>query len=153
MNKHLLMKKKLYLDLCALNRPSDAQDQERVIIETEAVVIILASIQKGQTILVASRILEWESNRCRDAERQAKVQNILDWAKIFSEVGAAEIARADVLNGFGLAYEDALHVACAESANADCLLTTDLDLLKICGKFSGKLRVRVCNPVDWVKGD
>jgi predicted nucleic acid-binding protein len=151
MNVVLNMKEKLYLDICSLNRPYDAQDRERVQIETEAVVVVLASIQRGDNMLIGSRALDWENGRCRDVERQAKVRNVLAWAKTYAEVSEIEVARADELRALGFPYQDALHVACAESAKADYLLTTDIGLLKRSERYKGKLIVRVCNPVDWTK--
>lgn len=148
----LTMKQKLYLDLCCLNRPFDAQDQEKVQIQTEAVVVILASIQRGDNVLIGSRPLDWEREKCRDPERMMKVGNMLKMAKIFAEVGDAEIARADEVCALGFDYYDALHIACAEAVEADYLLTTDDDFLRRCVRFSRHLRVKVCNPANWSRG-
>ena len=152
MNCTLNMKHKLYLDVCCLNRPSDAQDQERVQIETEAVVVVLASIQRGANVLIGSRALDWENNRNSNVERREKVRSILKWAKAYVEVGDVEISRADELSQRGFSYQDALHIACAESAKADCLLTTDDGMLRRSGRCQDDLRVRVLNPIDWAKG-
>lgn len=154
MNCDLNMKHKLklYLDNCALNRPSDSQEQDRVQIETEAIVVILASIQSGTNVLIGSRVLDWENNRNSDVERREKVRNILKWAKVYVEVGDEEIARSDELSEQGFSYYDALHIACAESAKADGLVTTDDDMLLRSERCKDLLRVKVLNPVDWAKG-
>jgi hypothetical protein len=39
-------KMKVYLDNCALNRPFDDQSQERIRIETEAVVLVLSHLER-----------------------------------------------------------------------------------------------------------
>jgi len=51
--------------------------------------------------------------------------------------------------GFGAV--DALHLACAEKAKADVLLTTDDLLLRKSGKYSAMLTVRVANPLTWLE--
>lgn len=152
MGSTLNMKHKLYLDNCSLNRPSDAQNQERVQIETEAIVVILASIQRGTNVLIGSRVLDWENSRSSNVERREKVRNLLKWAKAYVEVGDDEISRSDELSQLGFSYYDALHIACAESAKADCLVTTDRPMLRRSVRFKEILRVKVLNPVDWVKG-
>jgi len=46
---------------------------------------------------------------------------------------------------------DALHVACAELAEADIFLTTDDKLGKIYDKDPRKFKVRIANPLDWLE--
>ena len=46
---------------------------------------------------------------------------------------------------------DALHVACAEKAKAEILLTTDDNFLKKGKAHSGKLDVRIVNPIIWLQ--
>lgn len=56
--------------------------------------------------------------------------------------------RAMVLAGLGYGPFDALHVAIAESAGVDALLTTDDRMLKRTGRKLGNPRIRVENPVS-----
>ena len=51
----------------------------------------------------------------------------------------------------GFAAYDALHMASAESAGADVLLTTDDQLLRCARGTAERLFVRVLNPVEWVR--
>ncbi len=46
---------------------------------------------------------------------------------------------------------DAVHLACAESGNADVFLSTDDRLLKRAKRLSKKIRVKVMNPLDWLQ--
>jgi hypothetical protein len=39
---------KIYLDVCCLNRPFDDQGQERIRLEAEAVLLIIARMESGQ---------------------------------------------------------------------------------------------------------
>ncbi len=45
---------------------------------------------------------------------------------------------------------DAIHLACAESAEVDVFLTTDDRLLKKAKRIGKILKVRVANPVHWL---
>ncbi len=54
---------KIYLDTCCLNRPFDDQSQERIRLETEAVMIILARLSRKEWIWLGSQALEIEIDR------------------------------------------------------------------------------------------
>ena len=43
-----------------------------------------------------------------------------------------------------------MHIACAESGNADIFLTTDDKLLKLANRIKDKLNVHVANPLFWL---
>jgi len=59
------------------------------------------------------------------------------------------IQRADVLKQHGFKTYDALHLACAESANVSIFLTTDDRLAKRAKQKRRILRVEVFNPIEW----
>lgn len=54
------------------------------------------------------------------------------------------------LEKLGFSLYDSFHVACAESAKIDILLTTDDRLLKKAIKYSNILQVKLENPVIWL---
>ncbi len=54
---------KIYLDTCCLNRPFDDQTQERICLESEAVLAILSRIEKGEWEWIGSDVLVDESNK------------------------------------------------------------------------------------------
>ena len=66
------------------------------------------------------------------------------------KVGQAEYDRSMELVGLRIKRLDALHVACAEAARCDVLLTTDDPLLRIAARHARQLRVDVRNPLDWL---
>jgi len=66
-------------------------------------------------------------------------------------IGNREGERARALQQEGFQVFDALHLACAESAQADVFLTTDDRLLKLTKRKSKQLHVRVKNPLTWVE--
>lgn len=59
--------------------------------------------------------------------------------------------RASELRVIGFSAYDALHLACAEHFNADIFLTTDDKLLRLSHECSGTLKVKVDNPLIWLK--
>ena len=60
------------------------------------------------------------------------------------------IARAQELKAMGFRTYDALHLACAEQATVDVVLTTDDRVLRIATRHTAQLKVRVANPLDWL---
>lgn len=66
-------------------------------------------------------------------------------------VGELEIARAQQLESMGFHAFDALHLACAESGDADVFLTADDQLLRIARNVGVQLEVKVQNPLAWLR--
>ena len=66
-------------------------------------------------------------------------------------VGSAEEFRGTELEVLGFKPYDALHIACAESGDADILLTTDDRMLRLAKRYQAHLRVRVENPHTWLQ--
>ncbi|UKO99082.1 hypothetical protein [Nostoc sp. UHCC 0870] len=58
--------------------------------------------------------------------------------------------RARQLAVLGFKAFDAAHIACAETGNADVLLTTDDRMMRLAARYSAMLQVRVENPLRWV---
>ena len=118
---------KAYLDVCCLNRPFDDQTQARIRFESEAVRLILARIRTGELSWVVSEVMEEEVERTADpgAGGAGKVRLMLGCqATTKVALGDSEAARGEELEALGFHAYDALHLACAESAQADVLLTT-----------------------------
>jgi predicted nucleic acid-binding protein len=142
---------KIYLDVCCLNRPFDDQTQARIRLEAEAVLMILAQCEMGQWEWIGSEVINWEINQTPDPERRRRVQLLASHTHRSVVVGQLEIERAQQFEGWGISAFDALHLACAESAGADVLLTTDDELLRKSVAYVKQLRVRVGNPLIWLR--
>ncbi len=142
-------KSRIYLDVCCLNRPFDDQGQDRVRLESEAVLAILGQVQRKECVLINSEVLETEIEENPDSERLGKVQDMLRDASCHVKIGNRESVRAKELGSKGFGSYDAFHVACAESGVADVLLTTDDGFVNAARRY-GNLKVRVCNPLRWV---
>jgi hypothetical protein len=110
---------KLYLDVCCLNRPFDDQSQTRVRLEAEAVLSILEMAESGELEIVGSDIIDDELSEMPDNERREKVELLLALASSQVTLTSAIEQRATELQKWNIAPFDALHLASAESAQAD----------------------------------
>jgi len=66
-------------------------------------------------------------------------------------VGAIEAERAAQLSSLGFGAMDAVHLACVESGAVDVFLTTDDRLLRLARRVRSALKVRVENPITWLR--
>ena len=140
----------IYLDVCCLNRPFDDQTQDRIHLESAAVLSILERCSSGQWQMLGSEAIDAEISLGIDAERQRKVTALA--ALAFNKVMVDDKIkqRAEEITRIGFKPFDALHIACAEAAQADVFLTTDDRLLSKAKKNQGKINVIVENPVSWL---
>jgi len=143
-----MKKYKIYLDVCCLNRPFDDQSQDRIRLEAEAVIIILARIEAKNWTLIGSEIIDFELSRIPDEEKRQKVKILSTLAEDYIVVTEEVEKRAIELEGLGFGSYDALHIACAEKARADIFLTTDDKLLR--KAKNTKLDVKVKSPIQWI---
>ena len=142
---------KIYLDTCCLNRPFDDQTQERIRLESEAVLAILSRIEKGNWNWVGSEVLMDEIEQTPDTQKLSRTKLLSGFIQENVEIGEKETKRAKELQKEGFQLFDALHIACAEGAKADVFLSTDDRLLKLAKRFSKHLHIRVENPLVWAE--
>jgi predicted nucleic acid-binding protein len=141
---------KIYLDVCCLNRPFDDQSQDRIRLEAEAVLLILARAQTEDWVWHSSEVVVDEIGQTPDTNRRERVMQFNAHAHKVYQLTEADIGRAKALNNLGFSSMDALHLACAESCDADYLLTTDDELLRRGGRLAEQLQVVVENPLPWL---
>lgn len=142
---------RIYLDVCCLNRPFDDQRQDRIHLESEAVLTILKHIESGKWKLISSDAIIYEINKIPDIERKNKILIEISKATIFLKAEPALIFRAKEIQKMGIKSYDALHVASAEIGNADVFLSTDDNLLKILSRNSNAVNIKTDNPLSWIK--
>lgn len=143
-------RKRIYMDVCALNRPFDDERQERIRIEAEAVKTILLLVGTDELTAVNSGAIEFEMDRMTDSDRYAEMLLMVDSFSEYVPVGEPERHRGKVLESLGFGTMDAVHLACAEKARVDVFLTTDDDLLRKAARHAKSIRVRVANPLMWI---
>ena len=113
--------------------------------------MIFSHIYVGSLHWVANGVLRFEITQNPDLEQRANLEDLLRSAYETVLVGTTEIARSDSLEPLGFKRFDALHIACAESGDADILLTTDDRMLRLAKRYQSHLRVRVENPHTWLQ--
>ena len=141
---------KIYLDLCAIQRPLDTPNQVRITLESEAVLGIINLCDTGQAELLSSEALLYEGEQSSFAIRREHTLAVLSKAKNVISVTNKEKLRAANLMTLGIKPLDALHMALAETGNADYFCTCDDRLLRNAEQVKDLL-VKVVNPVDLVQ--
>lgn len=143
---------RIYLDSCCLNRPFDNQAQDRIRLESEAILMLLSRCQSGVWRLITSDALDLELTQLRDRDRYQQIQNLLTIAKIRVTYSLQLMDRAVYLQGLGIDGFDAVHIASAELGRADILLTTDDRLCRKAMHLSEQVQITVANPTIWLAG-
>lgn len=141
---------KIYLDVCCLNRPLDDWQQDRVRIEGEAIVSILDQVRDEKWRLVTSEAVEAELERLPNPDKLANIVNLLSLATESVAIDKKVDKRSQSIERLGFSLYDALHIACAEKAQVDILLTTDDRLIKRALRYKQHIQVQIDNPVDWL---
>ncbi len=139
---------RIYMDMCCLNRPFDDLSQDRVYLEAEAVLTIIAHCERGEWALVSSGIIDFELSKLKDVERLEQVQTLLVTTIERLMLTPQAEKRAVSFQDLGLKPFDSLHLALAESYGLDVFLTTDDRLLRSVKKMD--LKIAVSNPVSWL---
>lgn len=142
--------RKVYLDVCCLNRPFDDQQQDRVHLEAEAVLLILKRCEAGEWQWVSSAVVSYEVDNIPNQERRNRIKEIVRGAREVQPLSDTAVERGEELKGLGLKTYDALHVACAEQASVEVLLTTDDGLVRAATRNARTLKVPVKNPLTWL---
>lgn len=142
---------RVYLDTCCFCRPLDDQEQLRVRLETEAILQVFEQIDRGLWTLVGSDALDGEILGIRDPEQRKEVEGLAGAATEHIRTDSDLLQRAQMLESIGFGVYDSMHIACAEAAGADVLLTTDDALTRRARRVQQELEVHVANPLTWLK--
>ena len=142
---------KIYLDTCCLSRPFNDQTQIRIQRETQAIQIILESFVTGEWQWIVSEVLKIEVDNNKDWIQRDRIRSLMNVANQHILIGSIEGVRSKEIEVLGFKPFDAMHLACAESGNADVFLTTDDRLLRKANRLYSKLGVRVQNPYLWLQ--
>jgi hypothetical protein len=91
----------VYLDVCCLNRPFDDQKQDRIRLETEAIIIILNKCTTENWQLVTSNAIEAEIANISNREKLKQIIEILSIATTRILVNETIASRTLELNQLG----------------------------------------------------
>lgn len=141
----------IYFDTCALNRLTDDLSQPRIRAEAKAVAHILDLVFSGQLRWVASTVLQQEIERNPHPIRRIDTLRVLSQAGELIAPTEESVRNALSYTNESLSRADALHLAVAQQANVDILITTDDAFIKRAQARLRILRPELLNPVDLLK--
>lgn len=139
----------LYLDLNCFNRPFDDQQQDRIAQETAAVFSVLQRIIDKVDHMVWSAVLEFENSQHPLVDRRTEIARWAKRAVVNVAINKQVSARAQELTRAGFDALDAAHLACAEAASCNCLLTCDDRLIRKARRLHLALHVK--NPIKYLE--
>jgi predicted nucleic acid-binding protein len=143
-DKHM----KIYMDVCCLGRPFDDLTQARIYLEAEAILSIISRCESGDWTLISSGTIDFEISQIPDFEVQDKINSLYSTAREHHKITQKLVDRAKEFQNSKIGYFDSLHMAIAESANVDVMLTTDDRLVK--RSQNSRARIKIANPVTWL---
>ncbi len=141
---------KVYLDMCAIQRPLDTPSQVRILLEAEAVLGLLSLCERGMIELVSSDALVYENERNPSPIRREYGTAVLAQARYTIRVTPYEKERANQFVRRGIKPLDALHLALAEAGEVDYFCTCD-DQLRRQARRMRDLAVKVVSPIELIQ--
>jgi predicted nucleic acid-binding protein len=140
---------RVYLDTCSLQRPLDNKTELRILLESEAVLGLLAACESEGIELLSSEALLFEIERNPNLTRREYAMEALTRAKSFVVLEPPIEEQARELHALGFKPLDALHLASAEAGQADYLCTCDDGFLKR-ARASKHLGTKVVSPLELI---
>lgn len=111
--------------------------------------LILELAEKSGIQLIGSEMLVREMADATDSYKRAVLQMVYGLCSEEIKVTSRILDRAEeIRHSSNIKYKDSIHLACAEAANADVLLTTDRKFMNNCNRI--KTYTRVLNPNQWL---
>ena len=129
----------------------DVGDQPRIADEALAVEHFLGMAQSRAVTWISGEVIEAELLGNPDLEIRSEAMRLLAHAAERIVLDDESLDRAAELERVGYGAFDALHLASAEQAEANCLLTTDDRFLRRVRRGMGVPLIQVQNPVDWIR--
>jgi len=126
---------RVYMDVCALCRPFDNQEQMRIHLETAAVLLILGHVRSKSLTMIVSPAHDVEIAAIEEVAEREHLQLLLQeiGTRISFDLPRAR-QRTEQLVQQGLGPADAAHLALAEQAGSD-FVTCDDRLLRKCRRI------------------
>ena len=126
---------RVYIDVCALCRPFDNQDQMRIHLETAAVLLIIGHVRSKVLTMIVSPVHDVEIAAIKEVAERDHLQLLLQeiGTRISFDLPQAR-QRTEQLVQQGLGPADAAHLALAEQAGSD-FVSCDDRLLRKCRRI------------------
>ena len=143
---------KIYLDTCCYNRPYDDQSQYRIRMESVAIIGIVGFCKIIGYGIVGSSVVTSELGDIRDITKRKSAEGFYnDSVDSHIMINRDIVNRVAALKTAGVGVLDSYHLACAEAAGANFLLTTDDRFENTCKRLN--LTVKVINPLNFSIGE
>ncbi len=140
---------KIYLDNCCYNRILDDRSNSQIYYERNSVMLILELVEKAVIELAGSEMLMKEMEDINDGYKRSVLQMMYSLCSEEVKVNSAILDRAEeIRHCSNIKYKDSIHLACAETAKADVLLTTDKKFINNGNRI--KTYTRIMNPNQWL---
>lgn len=140
---------KIYLDNCCYNRILDDRSYSQIYYERNSIMLILELAEQSIVHLVGSEMLVKEMADTQDLYKRSILQIIYSLCSEEIKITPDILDRAEeIRHTSNIKYKDSIHLACAEFANVDTLLTTDRKFSNNCSHI--KTYTRVLGPNQWL---
>jgi predicted nucleic acid-binding protein len=111
--------------------------------------LILEFAEKSGIEIIGSEMLVKEMNDTNDIYKRSVLQMMYSLCSEQVKITQNILERAEeIRHSSNIRYKDSIHLACAEYAKADVLLTTDRKFMNNCNRI--KTYTRVMNPNQWL---
>jgi predicted nucleic acid-binding protein len=137
------------MDVCCLSRPFDNAQQDRVALESRAVLAVLKRCAQGSWILLTSKMIRRELAKINNDALREDIYSLFPYTTENISMNKSAAHRAKIFKQRGIGRFDSIHLALAESGGADIFLTVDDKLLRKAKILNIKLEVK--NPNDWMQ--
>lgn len=139
---------RIYFDTCCLSRLNDDLTDNIIRMEFEAILSIIDNCALNDWIYFNSDILLDEILEIPNNDKREKVMLLFNAAMEHITFTEDIFIRAKEFEKHNIKSYDALHLASAESAKADILLTTDRRFINAAKRVETHVPVR--NPLVWL---
>ena len=140
---------KIYLDNCCFNRVLDDRSFPVIYLERNSVMLILELAEEKRIEIVGSEMLRKEMTDAPDYIKRERLALMYSLCSTEIKITEGIVDRAIEIREQGnIRTKDSIHLACAESAQVDVLLTTDKKFMNNANRLPAK--VKVMNPTEWL---
>ncbi|MCB2263967.1 MAG: PIN domain-containing protein [Candidatus Thiosymbion ectosymbiont of Robbea hypermnestra] len=113
--------------------------------------MILKHIEENDWQWIISDAVLYEIHKTPNDERRGRLNSLNSRSTSCIPVNRLILARSAEIQIMGFKTYDALHIACAEKAAVDVLLSTDDRLLKKARTNQHSLKIKIDNPLAWLQ--
>ena len=111
--------------------------------------LILELAEQSAIQIIGSQMLVREMADTRNLYKRAVLQMIYELCSEEVRITTQILERSEeIRHSSNIKYKDSLHLACAEAAKADVLLTTDRKFMNNCSRI--KTYTKVLEPNQWL---